>query len=93
MCTTIIRSGDALRTVTPRRCTSSGRRGVATETRFCTSTCAISTSVPGLNTTLMFSVPSPTDCEVMYSMLSTPFTSCSIGVATVSASTSAEAPG
>jgi hypothetical protein len=29
----------------------------------------------------------------MYSMLSTPFTSCSIGVATVSAITCAEAPG
>ena len=93
MCTTIIRSGDAFRTVTPSRRTSSGSRGSATETRFCTSTCAVSMSVPGLNTTLMFSVPSPTDCEVMYSMLSTPFTSCSIGVATVCASTSAEAPG
>jgi hypothetical protein len=93
MCTTIIRSGEALRTVTPSRCTSSGRRGTATETRFCTSTCAVSTSVPGLNTTLIVSVPSPTDCELMYSMLSTPFTSCSIGVATVCASTSADAPG
>jgi hypothetical protein len=49
--------------------------------------------VPALNTTLIDSVPSPTDCETMYSMLSTPFTSCSIGVATVSDSTCAEAPG
>src|SRR5215469_17471742 len=49
--------------------------------------------VPGLNTTSIDRVPSPTDWEVMYSMLSTPFTSCSIGVATVSDSTCAEAPG
>ena len=50
-------------------------------------------SVPGLNTTLIVSVPSPTDCEVMYSMLSTPLTSCSIGVATVSAITSRRGAG
>src|SRR5215469_18893312 len=49
--------------------------------------------VPGLNTTSIDSVPSPTDWDVMYSMLSTPFTSCSIGVATVSDSTCADAPG
>ena len=50
---TIIRSGELLRTVTPSRCTSSGSRGTATETRFCTSTCAWSMLVPGLNTTLI----------------------------------------
>jgi hypothetical protein len=93
MCTTIMRSGEALRTVTPRRWTVSGRRGCATATRFCTSTWSVSMLVPGLNTTSIDRVPSPTDCEVMYSMLSTPFTSCSIGVATVSDTTCADAPG
>ena len=48
---------------------------------------------PGLKVTLTVSMPSPVDCEEMYSMSSTPFTSCSIGVATVWAITSAEAPG
>ena len=93
MCTTIIRSGEALRTTRPSRCTSSGRRGWATATRFCTSTCAWSMSTPGLKVTLTVSWPSPVDCDEMYSMSSTPFTSCSIGVATVSAITSADAPG
>jgi hypothetical protein len=65
MCTTIIRSGEALRTAMPRRRTSSGRRGSATATRFCTSTWASSMLVPGLNTTLIDSRPSPVDCELM----------------------------
>ena len=62
---TSIRSGDFLRTVTPMRCTSSGRRGIAIETRFCTSTCAWSMLVPGLNTTSIVSAPSPVDCDTM----------------------------
>ena len=37
--------------------------------------------------------PSEVACEDMYSMSSTPLTSCSIGVATVSAITLADAPG
>ena len=65
MCTTIIRSGEALRTTMPSRCTSSGRRGWATATRFCTSTWAWSMLTPGLNTTLIDSRPSPVDCELM----------------------------
>ena len=60
---TIIRSGELLRTVTPKRCTSSGNRGSAIETRFCTSTCAWSMFVPGLNTTLIASAPLPVDCD------------------------------
>src|SRR5262245_24493020 len=90
---TSIRSGDCLVTVTPMFRTSSGNRGWAMATRFCTSTCAVSRSVPSLNVTASDMFPSPVDCEVMYSMLSTPLTSCSIGVATVLATISAEAPG
>ena len=62
---TIIRSGDFFFTVTPMRCTSSGRRGIAIETRFCTSTWAWSMLVPGLKTTLICSAPSPVDCDTM----------------------------
>jgi hypothetical protein len=46
-CTTMVRSGDSSRHVTPMRRTSSGRRGSAWLTRFCTCTCAMSGSVPG----------------------------------------------
>ena len=63
--TTSIRSGEFLRTVTPMRCTSSGSRGKATETRFCTSTWAWSMLVPGLKTTLIDNAPSPVDCDTM----------------------------
>src|SRR5262245_47432532 len=48
--------------------------------------------VPGLKTTLIASAPLPVDCDTTYSMLSTPLISCSIGVATVWAITSADAP-
>jgi len=45
-------------------CTSFGAiRGSATETRFCTSTCAWSTLVPGLKTTLIESAPFAGRCE------------------------------
>ena len=63
--TTIIRSGEFLRTVTPSRRTSSGSRGSATATRFCTSTCALSRSVPSLKVTVIVSLPSPVDCDDM----------------------------
>ncbi|KAG1199452.1 hypothetical protein G6F35_012508 [Rhizopus arrhizus] len=49
MCTTINTSGDVFCVTTPMRCTSSGRRGKARETRFCTWICAMSGSVPCLN--------------------------------------------
>src|ERR1700682_2369894 len=42
----MVRSGDALLVMTPRRCTTSGSFGRACETRFCTCTCALSISVP-----------------------------------------------
>ncbi len=87
------KSGELLRTVTPEATTSGGRCGVAVATRFSTSTWAALGSVPSLKVTVMLTWPSAVDCEDMYSMFSTPLICSSIGSATVSASTSAEAPG
>jgi len=91
--TTRLRSGLRFFTVIPSRRTSSGSLGSASATRFCTSTCALSMSVPGLKVTVSTIDPSLVDCEDRYSMSSTPFTSCSMGVATVSMTTRALAPG
>ena len=52
-------SGEFLRTVTPSRRTSSGSRGSAIATRFCTSTWAMSRSVPSAKVTVSDSWPSP----------------------------------
>ncbi len=57
MNTTIKMSGEFLRVVTPLRWTSSGSRGCAIATRFCTSTWALSRSVPSLKVTVMVSWP------------------------------------
>ena len=84
---------DCLFTPMPAWRTCSGRRGSARVTRFCTRTWAVSRSVPGSKATVMLTAPSEVEDEVMYSMPSTPLTSCSIGAATVSARVSAEAPG
>src|SRR5271155_2716394 len=92
-CTTIIRSGDALVTVTPILRTSAGSRGCAMATRFCTCTWAISRLVPSSKLTWMLNRPSAVELEYMYSMFSTPLICCSIGVTTVAATTSALAPG
>ena len=89
----MLSAGELLRTEIPVRRTSSGKRGSASATRFCTSTWARSRSVPTSNVTVSCIVPSLIACDVIYSMLSTPFTSCSIGVATVSAIVCALAPG
>ena len=62
-------------------------------TRFCTSTWALSRSVPSAKVTVSDIDPSAVACEVMYSMFSTPLTSCSITAATVAATVSAFAPG
>ena len=80
-------------TVTPIWRTCSGRRGSARATRFWTSTWAVSRSVPGLKVTVTLTTPSAVEDDCRYSMFSTPFTSCSIGAATVSDRVSAEAPG
>src|ERR1700728_4124143 len=66
---------------------------MARDTRFCTNTSAVSVSVPMSNVTVSVYDPSLPDCEDMYSMWSMPLTCCSIGAATVSATTWALAPG
>src|SRR5262249_26256495 len=50
-------------------------------------------SVPRSNVTVSVYEPSLLDCEAMYNMPSTPLTCCSIGAATVSATTTALPPG
>ena len=65
MCTTIIRSGEDLRTTTPRLRTSEGRRGWATEIRFWTSTLAMSRLVPSLNVMVSCIAPSFVDRDDM----------------------------
>ena len=87
------RSGDCFCVVTPSRRTSSGSRASAIATRFCVSTCALSRSVPSLKVTVILAWPSLVEMLLMYSMSSTPLISCSIGVATVSATICAVAPG
>ena len=57
-CTTMMKLGELLTVVTPSWRTSSGRRGSAWLTRFCTCTCARSTSVPILKVTVRVSTPS-----------------------------------
>ena len=59
MCTTIIRSGELFAVVMPSRRTSSGRRGSAIDTRFWTSTCASSRSVPSRKVMVSAIEPSP----------------------------------
>ena len=54
----MVRSGELLTVVMPRRRTSSGRRGSACETRFCTSCCALSGSVPSRKVTVSVIRPS-----------------------------------
>src|SRR5262249_57577615 len=86
-------SGEGCLGVTPMFLTTSGRLGWAMATRFCTSTWAISTSVPISKVTSRVYEPSLLLCDVMYIIFSTPLTCCSMGAATVSATTLASAPG
>ena len=79
--------------MTPCAVTVEGSRGVASDTRFCTLTAAMSGLVPTANVMAIDSVPVDELFERMYSMCSTPFSACSSGAATVSAMTSALAPG
>ena len=92
-CTTMMKLGELLTVVTPSWRTSSGSRGNAWATRFCTCTCARSTSVPTRKVTVSVSTPSEVDCDDMYSMFSTPLICSSNGVATASESTRGLAPG
>ena len=61
----IIRSGDRLMVDTPTCLTSLGSVGMARLTRFCTSTWAMFRSVPTLNVTFNWYVPSLLDWESM----------------------------
>jgi hypothetical protein len=54
-----------LRVTTPRRRTSSGSRGSAEDTRFCTSTWALSRFVPSLKVSVIVSWPSEVEEEDM----------------------------
>src|SRR5476649_1728396 len=89
----MVRLGDDLIVVTPIWRTSSGSRGKARCTRFCTSVSACETLVPILKVTVSIRLPSAVDCDDIYNMLSTPLICCSSGVATVSAITLGLAPG
>src|SRR6185312_5372052 len=84
---------DFFLTEIPRRLTRSGRIGSASDSRFCTSTCEMFKSVPGSKVTVNVYLPSLVHCDDMYIMRSTPLTCCSMGAATVSATTWALAPG
>ncbi len=64
-CTTIIRSGEDFVTVTPIWRTSTGSRGCAMPTRFCTCTCAISRLVPMSKVTAIEKRPSAVALEDM----------------------------
>src|SRR6266481_3402903 len=86
-------SGVFLRMVMPWFCTEGGSSGKANWTRFWTMTSAVFRSVPMSKVTVSVYEPSLPICEDMYSMPSTPLTCCSIGAATVSATTWALAPG
>ena len=86
-------SGVLLRIVMPCRWTGVGSSGMASVTRFCTITSAVFRSVPTSKVKLSEYEPSLPDCDDMYSMPGTPLTCCSIGAATVSATTWALAPG
>ncbi len=61
----MVRSGELLTVVTPSWRTSSGSRGSAWLTRFCTCTCARSTSVPIRKVTVRVSTPSAVACDDM----------------------------
>src|ERR1700746_1140697 len=85
--------GDCFLMVTPVCLTTSGNMGTAWATRFSTRTWAASRSTPSLKVTVRLYEPSLLLCDDMYIMFSTPLICCSMGAATVSATTWALAPG
>ena len=74
---------DCFCTVTPCCVTSVGNEFSAIFTLFCTSTVAISMSVPTSNVTVSLYVPDDDEVELIYIIPSTPFTCCSMGIPTV----------
>src|SRR6476620_9026926 len=85
--------GDCFLTLTPVALMTSGKVGRARATLFCTSTWAVSRLTPSLKVTVRLYEPSLLHCDDMYIMFSTPLTCCSMGAATVAATTWALAPG
>ena len=85
--------GDIFLTVMPSFCTSGGITGKASDTRFCTSTWAMSVFMPRRKVTVRVYVPSLVHCDDMYNMFSTPLTCSSIGAVTVLRTVWAFAPG
>ncbi len=83
----------ALATTTPCLVTSDGRRGVASETLFCTCTWAMSGLVPFSNVSVMLTRPLELDEELKYSRWSMPVSCCSITWVTFFSVVSALAPG
>src|SRR6266567_4155926 len=73
--------------------TRTGMTGNASDTRFCTSTWAMSESMPRRNVTVSVYEPSLVACDDIYIMPSTPETWASIGAATVSRTVCELAPG
>src|ERR1700690_3875789 len=82
-----------LRYVSPNWFTSTGMLGSACATRFWAFTWSALRSVPTSKVTLTVIVPSFAFTDCRYSMSSTPFICCSIGVATDCSIVSASAPG
>src|SRR6266700_3098445 len=84
--------GFLLRTVSPKRFTSSGNCGVAILTLFCTSSAAISTLVPTSNVAFMVVLPSLVLLVCRNAIPGEPFIWVSMGVVTVCSTVCASAP-
>jgi len=81
-----------LLTVTPARCTASGRLVMASWSLFCTLAQARSGSVPGLKVNSIREDPEESLVPEMYSMSSNPVIFCSMIWVTLFSTVSAEAP-
>ncbi|CAB3774378.1 hypothetical protein LMG30113_07574 [Burkholderia paludis] len=77
----------------PNCCTTCGRTGVASDSLFCTWTCAMSALVPGAKVSVIVALPESSLVDDMYRKLSRPLICCSITCVTVSSTVFAEAPG
>src|SRR5690606_41224504 len=83
----------ALDPATPFCTTSEGRRGVASETLFCTWTWAMSGSVPVSKVRVIDTRPDELEVELKYSRLSMPVSCCSMTWVTACSAVRASAPG
>ncbi len=80
-------------TITPFCRTTGGRRGSTDLSLFCTSTCAIAESVPGLKVAVIFAWPEVSDADSKYSRFRTPDSSRSMRLSTLSFIVCGVAPG